>query len=461
MKKTLLIAAGIMTHSLLFAQTTTKSWNSAPDQVKKLRQHSAAAVTTENGANKPTGTRQRLVGLAGYDKNGAGYAPTDSVTFGYTGWHNFRLTADNQLSNISPYDPTLDYNNFDTNTYYSVNPLMVTSKSIQQYNSADKLTLALNKEDNGSSLADKEKSEYTYNSQNQVTMIKGYEWDLNTNQWKNISIDHFYYNTAGKLVLDTLQMDGGSGLVPYHITSRTYNSAGNIAQELTKEWMGSSWENSYKYDYTYNTNNKILLNVAQQWTNNNWINQAKDSFAYNTNSVKIAEATYFDMGTGWMISYLETRHINGTSLPDTIKYYSTQGSSTTLVLDETDVFTYNSYNNIDKTVIDPGTPTESRFFFYYQLYNDLSVKNNENNENLNLYPNPVHEMLTVTLSTTTQQNTTVLVYSGLGQLQIKTAIAAGTKNIEIPVGNLAPGAYFIKCISADGAAAYQKMFIKN
>jgi hypothetical protein len=78
-----------------------------------------------------------------------------------------------------------------------------------------------------------------------------------------------------------------------------------------------------------------------------------------------------------------------------------------------------------------------------------------------LYPNPVKDRLTLSLVSSTNEKITVTITDLAGKTvkQVNTSVIAGDNNLDLNVGSLAAGSYYIKVIS--GSVTKTTQFIKN
>ncbi|MEP7319124.1 MAG: T9SS type A sorting domain-containing protein, partial [Panacibacter sp.] len=96
-------------------------------------------------------------------------------------------------------------------------------------------------------------------------------------------------------------------------------------------------------------------------------------------------------------------------------------------------------------------------------YSNIILLKNEAKRLVYIYPNPVKDVLNVSITATTAARYNCYLYDVSGRMvTVKVYdVAEGTQTLHIPFGNMAKGAYVIKIVDADGNVAARQNIIKQ
>ena len=75
----------------------------------------------------------------------------------------------------------------------------------------------------------------------------------------------------------------------------TYDANNNLLTELHEGWNNNQWKPYYKYTYTYDTNNNLLTELHEQWNNNQWEFRTKYTYTYDANNNRLTE--FYEKGS--------------------------------------------------------------------------------------------------------------------------------------------------------------------
>ena len=288
----------------------------------------------------------------------------------------------------------------------------------------------------GSHWVSERKSEYTYDTYSNLTHEIVYYWDGSS--WINDGKTEYIYNTNSNLIYYIDYFLDGSQWVAYGKTEFTYDTNGNLTQYIDYFLDGSQWVTSGKSEFTYDTNGNLTQYIDYYWDGSQWGNQWKAEYAYNTNGNQTQYIDYYWDGSQW-VNEGKRKYTFGTNgnLTQYIDYYwdgSQWGNEW-----KAD-FTYNnSYSFSDLILPFFYSNTEVKMFFNHMLTNgkgyiwdetssDWKINNNFDfsysekdilsiseiiERQLNIYPNPVSNILTIKSEIITIDK--VEIYSLLGK----------------------------------------------
>lgn len=365
----------------------------------------------------------------------------------------------------------------------------------------EKLTSSLTETKSGSTWVNYNRSEYKYDSNNNLTEETQMYWDTSTFGWKNSSKMFYNYNTNNKATEFLYQnFDFDNNISYQYKTTYTYNTAGDLIEFIDEEWNGSAWEKSYKlelvysgsivssgvnYEWTgtdwgfgeyssnvtinYNGNGTISSSVADIWNGTNWVTSDRTIFTYDGNNNLILQDGQVWDGTNWSSdNKLEkTYDSNGNAITEKESYL--ENGSFVVALNETNNFDtsalMSNFSNPfkDKTGIDfifsgngivnkilnkTGVNTRTTYNYGEQT---ASV-NDFNAIDFSIYPNPTSSIIKINDSNFSIKN--VELYSILGK-----KVMTSTKN-KLNLQNLVNGVYLLKIETESGEFAAKRIIKK-
>lgn len=260
----------------------------------------------------------------------------------------------------------------------------------------------------------------SYDSNNNDTLEIQYNWDTTAHQW---NAAYKYVNSYDVNNNNTLQISYNwntlsNQWVASFKTSYFYDANNNDTTNIQYNWSSSQWVNSSKYNYYYNTNNKDTLKLNYQWNSisNQWNLKSKTTYLYDTNNNDTLEVSYnWNTPPGnWLLSG-KTKHVydvNNLQVQD-INY------------------SYKNNNWIYK----------SRATYYWSSEAPTSTGGIIIQNNINVFPNPTSESITVSVNQNTPVNFVLLDTEGN---QVVSKLINNTAQIEIE--NLPRGFYIYKIV---------------
>lgn len=431
-------------------------------------------------AQKTTQLKQRVIGMSSWDQ--AGPVLNDSATYGYTS--NTRGSAFNYniMAFYSSYPPI---NNFILE-YMTGSPdrLDVKADSIVHYG------------DDGTGISMTEKQNFTYNGSNKVS-------DYIDNDYTSTPVyqDRYIhtYDAQGRLTMRLNLSDAGIGMDTSAREFFTYNAQGKLVMDSVEQYDGVNiWTPTAKISYVYDASSNpvsIVLMVDPgagtlipfiSYTNtfysNNTVKTSElginqsgtgidpfiiDSFGYASGITAFAnyqkEYEYDPNTSSWQPFFLQTRHINAQSVPDTI--YSSQWDGSQWVDAGKNIYTYNSYNNpvTDKLYTTNSTP-DNITTYYYEQYNDpTSVGNTpEVAQDIKVFPNPTTGNLNINWSNAVIGAPVTISIVGMnGQMVYSESLRWNQTAQQLSVAHLQPGIYAMVITDQKGQQVFHQNIVKQ
>ena len=91
------------------------------------------------------------------------------------------------------------------------------------------------------------------------------------------------------------------------------------------------------------------------------------------------------------------------------------------------------------------------------IFSNVVEFENETSTGFGVYPNPVQEILTIDIPSSTS-STTIRIYSILGQLVYEQTLEMSTSQLEVPMMDFNAGTYFVQLNQGDEPGKVQKIF---
>lgn len=368
--------------------------------------------------------------------------------------------------------------------------------------SQEKLTSSINEYFDGSNWVENDKTEYTYDSNDNLIVEEEFYWDQANSLWMLSFKTTNTFNANNKVTVGLYQNYDGNTVDSQYRTLYTYNSNGALTQYIDEAWNGSAWVKTYKlsliydegdkifsgfsyswngndwyfesqdsqsYTLNYNANGKVSSFKADEWDGANWVNSSQSIFTYNSSSNLVLEEYQTWDGAGWVTESKSenTFDVNGNAILEK-GYYFDNGAfelanSETIVFDTSKLMSNYAHPFKDITGIEfllSGVRIVNKILRRTDEYSRITYNYNEATAGVNdfsfvdfaLYPNPATSVLNIDDSNFAIKN--VDIYNVLGK-----KIVTSFKN-RINIENLVNGVYVVKVQDYKGNVA-TKRFVKN
>ncbi len=167
-----------------------------------------------------------------------------------------------------------------------------------------------------------QKTEYIYDSNNNLIKETYFIWNGTA---YDSSMRYLYtYDVNNKLQSYIIQ-SYSAGWVDASKTDYTYDSNGNVTDEVISNWntITNQWDFILKIMYTYNTSNYVLTQINQNYSGGNWVNSVKREYTYNSGNLAINITNYFWNVAAWDSSFrmLMTYDVNGNKIQQITQSY--------------------------------------------------------------------------------------------------------------------------------------------
>lgn len=420
------------------------------ERINRKLQELQRAAFRNSGLNKSTAT-ERVATISNYDfTRPSGSQLVDTIRLKYLAGRgsafNFSMLDYDFYNHADHPNPFIFASN---NLYYDTALNAKTGAIIERraYNAAGKVT----RDQTDTSLF-----QYTYDASNRTTSIVHYTFNSGTGNYETTYRDLYYYNTAGYLVLDSLE-DWNAGTGSWTRREKlkyTYDASGRVVLlNVDYDLSGTSVYNIARQHVTYAGASTAPSSIVTELTTGpgGLDSYFKEDFSYAAGALTSHDQYQWISGA-WSMYIQERRHLNANSLPDSVFYrYWNAGKA----IDSTYAkLGYNGQNNplyrldFDRTSPIPWGASS----WTYEAIGSTGVTR-VNVARLEFYPNPATEK--IQLKGLTQGN--YLIYNTAGQLMQSGQVQNGGS---IPVQLLSPGMYTLNVKDASGQP-YSATFIRQ
>lgn len=368
-----------------------------------------------------------------------------------------------------------------------------------------KLTSNLSEYYDGSSWVNSNKTEYTYDGNNNLTEENEFYWVPSDNQWKK-SFETIYSYNSNNNAISIVYKDYDTNtntISQQRRTNYSYNSDRKIIQFIDQNFENSAWVDYYKTDLAY-SNNRISSGLSYYWNgtewlfseeegsqiiinynangtinnseNNNWdgvsnwVAYYKSVYTYNANNRVTKDVGQTWDGTNWVANYSSeyTYDTNGNVIKDDEFYFTNgvlSGSYTdTFVFDTTKLMSSFTHPFKDKTGLEfffSGDPIVNKILSKTSDNNRTTYNYGEATANINnfdsinfvLYPNPATSFLIIDDTNFSLKN--VEFFNLLGK-----KVMTSTSN-KIDIESLVNGVYLLRVQDNTGNFAAKRILKKN
>ncbi|HTN45934.1 MAG TPA: T9SS type A sorting domain-containing protein [Flavipsychrobacter sp.] len=433
-------------------------------------QKNLTRVPAGRGAAKTTATASRLKSLAtdGYD--GTTFLPRDSAYINsYTadngGGIYFREYLAGIVETDIKYDAEISYNySNSTASWENLN------RTTRTFDANNRIATSMDEvwDNSSSSWKNDAKYLYQYDANGNITEEIRQSWSTSGSQWINFRKQTYSYDANNNRILHTgYTWQPANGWINSTLETTTYDANNNMLSSLKQGWntSTSAWINLSKRDYSY-TGTQLNQNLLQNWQSSSWVNVSKETYLYDGAGDNI-EAIYQTWTTSPGVfdnfsKLLFTYDVNHNAIAVIRQVWD--NVSNTYNNNEKDIYTYNTYNQITSVtdeywktgnIWEPTTGSMMQRF-HYEAYTTNDVKEINKGGNLDLYPSPAHDVVTINLQWDEKQMFSVAIIDAMGKLWMNwTQAAVASYHEKLNIGNLANGNYWIVIKGEKGAITRQ------
>jgi hypothetical protein len=434
-----------------------------------------------NPLQKTTVMQERVVAASSYLLDGTGLAIADSTMFKYSGnngskfdynYMDYGYTYPIDLNPSSyPYQWTKINVVADSVKYFkkdsSTSPLLLSEAYAYIFNLAGNIATS-RQYYYTTGMPDGFDFYYnTYDGQGNLTRLLGLTDNGGSLPDSNIKVN-FHYDAQNRNSLDTAFYYDLGDWIPIIVLNYTYDANNNVTLLRISTDGGNGIQPQIDYAHTFYPNNRLKTVIGYQYSGATPMPSVKDTFSYLNNVPFFTTLTeYQASGANWTPSLELAKSLNTQNLPDTFFAGSIYNATTnTFTYGRKLKYTYDSYNNPVKAVQydDNGTAfaVSGAINYYYEVFNNTnSVKNLATNANIQLYPNPTTNAISLQWKEGNNKQTIAQVTNASGQLIMSKKLTWNSDNVSLPVDVLNAGVYFITVRDESGAAIFASQFIKK
>jgi len=391
--------------NVTFAQSSIKLYEGIPMGQELLYQHkqmlsgmlSPYHTDTKTMKTTASATHERVIAQSTFDADSS--AITDSVNLKYsttrtsTYDYNMMFYAYNYPYNTTP---MFQYNGFftkpqvlfDTFSHWTIDPVSLAYGFFEQtssvYDTNNNLT---NFYDLYADSAFFQNMSFVNNFNTANTITAGYWFNLSAGVADSTEKQFFTYNTSGQITEDSTYLDVSGS---WYIVSKSYysySSSGDLTQidcyaNLTDTTFTKPLQEQLQYINTYDASHRLLTVLTSFSDSTALIPYIQDTFTYSGSLTYYNSWVEYELDTihkYWTPYTYVTKHINSSSLPDTVYNEVWDSSANAWEPASKEAVLYNSYNDPHKllTYSWSGTSyTSSPAFlttYYYQSYLDSGI----------------------------------------------------------------------------------------
>jgi len=460
--------------------------------------HSAERTTTS--------TAERLIAMSDYDYNPADTAMyylgiIDSSSFKYSGQRGSVFNSDfcNYLPPYGQYFNAGGLMNYygiynastnsiypsgilsDTALYWNSNLTDSTGRGVYMY--AEKVYDVYNANNNVTFCSDQnfpldssgQWDQYinTYDANNNITSSLDLSWDAFGFTFDTSTLSFYFYNSSNQLVADSLiSWNAPGSWNPSQKDFYSYTS-GNLTNSTS--WFDSSgvWIEEADYIITYNADNTIHTDSVSQNAGTGLIPSGVETFGYTPGAdfwTDLQLIVYGPFGGGIIETDELTKHVAGSGLVDTFYISSNTPTGPPPVVEKIG-FIYDSYNNPttyyefvqdNTTLAYPTSPSDIGHYYYEPYQSSASVKSVvASAENIQVYPNPATDVLTISRPDAVQGSATVITLTNSIGQTVRTMNTPWMNTTEtFPLGGLTSGTYILTIQGQSGNVIYTQKVVK-
>ena len=304
-----------------------------------------------------------------------------------------------------------------------------------------------------------------------------YNWS--NNSWVLNTRNSYTFNSSGY----ETTMEKWANNSYTNISKNIYenNSSGLLETHTYQQWVNNQWRNNSKYTYEYDANNNNINYINYDWDtiNNVWENSSKTINAFDCNNNKTQTENFSWNGTNWENFTMSTLNYDANnklqSIVSEVFYNSTWNYSSMQTYSYNNSgniesvlnqnfgqngwynqnqyeYFYDSNLNLEELSIKKWNSTSSTFennyrYIYTYIQGVAGIDKNENELEINVFPNPASESITLITPFVNKELTLNII-----DIEGKTIASTTTNNgcFEIKIGTLKKGSYIYSIIGNSG-----------
>ena len=333
------------------------------------------------------------------------------------------------------------------------------------------------------------KTEYSYNTDNKLSMQIGFQWDFNKNKWiyqntNQIGKSEYFYDSKGNnirtnaYVWDTTaniwnintsttniynsnnkiigQLDSNfyGGNTSISKVEYTYDGKGNNTLILNSYFNNGTWSQNNKTEYTFDANNNNTMKIYYYWDNQNsqWVSNSKIEITFDANGNNTTEIQSEYSNNTWnysrkySTSYNNSVNFSDIAWPFSNTIYTTNAPKHQITGSISQDFTNNKWVNRNSET------------FYYKAFSPNSSALEIESIASNIFPNPTSGIVTIVAN---QDLETIHVFDVSGKLVHSQTKITKQNNVEIDLSALNNGIYFIHAQTENGEVSKSKVVVSK
>lgn len=281
--------------------------------------------------------------------------------------------------------------------------------------------------------------QYNYDNNLNITRTLIVEWRNDIQEWRLESSRDYEYDVNGNKIFELQRFaNDDNELVNHRRDTSVYNENNLLVSEETQLWDSSeqAWFNVSKDSLSYTVNGEMAEKIRQEWDSDlqQWVNDSRITYAYTEfEEWQSFQSFYWDQELNQWIIGLQTFYLYD-EFGNLTEHYGQYW-------DEDNQQWINDFKDV---------------YYWSELQVETTQVADLNNDDFNLYPNPVQNVLSIQ-SHSDMEITQVSIYSLSGQL-VHSVVPMNIRQID--VSELTNGIYFIQLTSRDGKLINRK-FVKQ
>jgi len=255
-------------------------------------------------------------------------------------------------------------------------------------------------------------------------------WNDTTAAWDSFQREDFGYDTASRLIEDTLYTydSAAAMLIPISRENYAYDSNGRVGEHTYSSWSETfdRWDGTYQHYYTYLNNGLVDIEVINQWDiiAQAWGPYKRLQYNYDVNQNPTYTLEKAFSGWTYLNSMLETWYYNTDKLPVTHNFYTWDDQAAKWY---------------------PMEGEGSQTFYHYELIPDAIAVAKIGLSGIRVYPNPARDVAYINLHWNEMAPFIIRIYNLQGQVVYRASRDAAVEHtLSVNISGLPSGQYIIK-----------------